>query len=144
MSLDEDHLRRLGVRLTPQRRMILDAIACCAGHVTAEQIYERIALTYTHMSLSTVYRNLERLIDLRLIAATDLGGGRICYSAIDVARHHHLICHQCGAMLDIGDDLLDGLRSAILATYGFATSIDHLALWGTCSRCLSAEPPPVL
>jgi Fur family transcriptional regulator, ferric uptake regulator len=142
MSINEEQLRSLGVRLTPQRRMILDAIACCDGHVTAEQIHERITAAYPDMSLSTIYRNLERLIDLRLIAITDLGGGRFCYSAIDANRHHHLICHQCGAVLDIGDALLDDLRAAVFSAYGFTITIDHLALWGTCARCRGAQAQP--
>ena len=135
MSIEAADLRRRGVRLTPQRRMILDAIAQSGGHVTAEQIHHRTRSVYPDMNISTVYRNLERLLDLHLVAVTDLGGGRVCYEAIGDSRHHHLICHQCGEMIGLRDDCLDELRSRILADYDFAVDIDHLALWGLCPTC---------
>mgnify|MGYP005866510105 CR=1 FL=1 len=96
MTLSELDLRRRGLRLTPQRRMILDALAQCNCHITAEELHQRIAPLYPDISLSTIYRNLERLLELRLIAVTDLGGGRVSYEALQRTRHHHLDCHRCG------------------------------------------------
>jgi Fur family ferric uptake transcriptional regulator len=139
--INEDDLRRHGVRLTPQRRMILDAIAQSSGHVTAEEIHHHILSTYPDMNISTVYRNLERLLDLHLVAVTDLGGGRVCYEALAGARHHHLICHKCGAMTELPDDLLTGLRASIQERYHFAADIDHMAIWGLCSQCGKSNTP---
>lgn len=138
MTINEGDLRQRGVRLTPQRRMILDAIAQQSGHISAEDIYDRIASVYPDMNRSTVYRNLERLCDLRLVAVTDLGGGRVRYEALDSARHHHLICHRCGTMIDLDDQLVASLRQCIAEIHHFDAEIDHLAIWGVCARCRTA------
>ena len=138
MMINAGDLRQRGVRLTPQRRMILDAIAQRSGHITAEEIYDRIAAIYPDMNRSTVYRNLERLCDLRLVAVTDLGGGRVRYEALDSARHHHLICHTCGTMIDLDDQLVASLRQCIAEIHHFDAEIDHLAIWGVCARCRTA------
>jgi Fur family ferric uptake transcriptional regulator len=135
MSIAVEDLRRRGVRLTPQRRLILDAITHSGGHVTAEQIHERVCTVYPEMSISTVYRNLERLVELRLVAVTDLGAGSVCYETIGATRHHHLICHRCGTMFSLRDDCIAQLRARILAEYDFAVDSDHLALWGLCPTC---------
>jgi Fur family transcriptional regulator, ferric uptake regulator len=133
--LDETQLRQNGIRLTPQRRMILAAITSSQGHLTAEEILQRIVPLYPDMNISTVYRNLERLLELRLLAVTDLGGGSVRYEVVGEQRHHHLICSSCGSMVELRDDLLEGLRSSIMQECGFQTAIDHLALWGLCADC---------
>ena len=135
MALDQHALRQRGIRLTPQRRMILDAIAQSKGHVTAEDIHHRILPTYPDISISTVYRNLERLLELRLVTVTDMGGGRYCYQVIGQRPHHHLICHRCGAVLELDDSLVADLRLHIEREYDFTAEIDHLALWGLCAQC---------
>jgi Fur family ferric uptake transcriptional regulator len=135
MAIDASDLRQRGIRLTPQRRMILNAITRSSGHVTAEDIYQHVAAQYPDMNISTVYRNLERLCDLRLVAVTDMGGGHVRYEALGRARHHHLICHACGAISALDDSLVADLRERIAQAYGFAADIDHLAIWGLCATC---------
>lgn len=138
MLMDEDDLHRLGIRLTPQRRMVLDALVSCRCHITAEELHQRIAPLYPDISLSTIYRTLDRLLELRLVAVTDLGGGRVCYEALQPTRHHHLVCHNCGAVVDLSDTLVAGLRERIARATGFIPEIDHLALWGICPACQEA------
>jgi Fur family ferric uptake transcriptional regulator len=139
--IDEENLHKHGIRLTPQRRMILDVISHSCGHLTAEDIHKRILDNYPYMNISTVYRNLERLLNLHLITVTDMGGGKMCYELLTAARHHHLICHRCGATIELSDDLVAGLRAEILRRHGFAAEIDHLALWGLCQTCRKAAQP---
>jgi Fur family transcriptional regulator, ferric uptake regulator len=138
IMFNEDDLRQHGIRLTPQRRMILDAIAQSHGHITAEDIHKHILPVYPDMNISTVYRNLERLLELRMIAATDMGGGSVTYELLAAARHHHLICHRCGATIELSDELVADLRAGILRKHGFTADIDHLALWGQCAACRQA------
>ncbi len=135
MMINENDLRQSGVRLTPQRRMILSAIAQSNGHITAEDLHQRIRAVYPDVNMSTIYRNLDRLLDLRLVAVTDLGGGRVCYEALSAARHHHLICHQCGGMTELDDSIVEDLRRRIAQQYHFAPQVDHLAIWGMCPAC---------
>jgi Fur family ferric uptake transcriptional regulator len=137
MSVNESDLRQRGIRLTPQRRMILAAIGQGSGHMTAEEIHQRILPLYPDMNISTVYRNLERLLELRLIAVTDLGGGRVCYEALERNRHHHLICHTCGRMIALDDSFVSSLRERVAEAHGFSADIDHHAIWGVCAQCMA-------
>ena len=61
MTIGDSEFRQRGIRLTPQRHLILQAIAQSNGHVTAEEIYQSVAGVYPDVNISTVYRNLERL-----------------------------------------------------------------------------------
>lgn len=128
-------LRARGERLTPQRLLVLDAVQQGPGHLTAEEIYERVSTRYPFINLATVYRALTWLKSQRLISETQLGRGQAEYEYLHGVRHHHLVCHRCGARQEIGDDLAAPLAEAVSERYGFQAQIDHLALYGICRRC---------
>lgn len=128
-------LRAAGQRVTPQRLMILGVFAQPGEHLTADEVYARIRPLTPAVNLSTVYRTLELFRDLGLISETDLGGGVRHFELLDDGRHHHLICRECGEMLVLDDDLVEPLREGIRERYGFAATVDHLALFGLCAYC---------
>jgi Fur family ferric uptake transcriptional regulator len=129
-----DRLRAIGQRATPQRLMILGALET-GEHLTADEVYGRIAGLSPVINRSTVYRTLELFRDLGVISETDLGGGVREFELLDQHRHHHLVCHECGAIIEIDDSLVEPLRRQALERYGFAADIDHLALFGRCRYC---------
>jgi Fur family ferric uptake transcriptional regulator len=131
-----DRLRRVGQRITPQRLVILGALRP-GEHLAADEVFVRVEPLLPGVNRSTVYRTLELFRDLGLVSMTDLGGGARQFELID-DLHHHLICHRCGALLELDDDLVDPLRDGIRARYGFAPAIDHLAIFGFCSVCTRA------
>lgn len=131
-------VRERGIRLTPQREMILLAVHECAGHVTAEHIYERVREQNPCVDISTVYRNLELLRDLGLVTQTDLGDGVVRYEmCFGHTPHHHLICLRCHGIVDLPDDLLDPIRQRVRDEYGYEPRMDHFAIYGTCPACQS-------
>ena len=128
-----DRLRRVGQRVTPQRLVILGALRR-GEHLAADDVFARVEPLLPGVNRSTVYRTLELFRDLGLVSMTDLGGGARQFELLD-DLHHHLICHRCGAILELDDALVDPLRDGIRARYGFAPAIDHLAVFGFCSVC---------
>jgi Fur family ferric uptake transcriptional regulator len=128
-----DRLRRVGQRVTPQRLVILGALEPGA-HLSADEVFARVEQQLPGVNRSTVYRTLELFRDLGLASMTDLGGGARQFELID-APHHHLICHRCGTILELDDNLVGPLREAIRHRYGFTPAIDHLALFGFCAAC---------
>jgi Fur family ferric uptake transcriptional regulator len=128
-------LQQIGYRLTPQRMMILDAIADSGGHVSAEEIHERVRAAYPYLDISTVYRTLDLLKTLHLVSETDMGRGHAQYELLSKGLHHHLICTECGKILDVDNSFLDPLRSAIDEEYDFHAEIEHLAVFGICGDC---------
>ena len=128
-----DRLRRVGQRVTPQRLVILGALRP-GEHLSADEVFARVEPVLPGVNRSTVYRTLELFRDLGLVSMTDLGSGARQFELLD-DLHHHLICHRCGAILELDDALVDPLRDGIRARYGFAPAIDHLAVFGFCADC---------
>jgi Fur family ferric uptake transcriptional regulator len=131
-------LRKAGQRPTPQRIMILSVLVESGTHMTAEAVYALVRRTYPHINLSTVYRTLEMLRDHRVISETDLGGGARQFELLR-HPHHHLICLQCGHIIEMGAGALIPLREHLLDAYGFRARLDHFAIFGHCQACATHE-----
>ena len=124
-----------GYRLTPQRLMILSAIEKSDDHISAEEIYAQVVVEYPHVNISTVYRTLELLKQLGLVTETDLGGGRVRYHPVDKGHHHHLVCKECGAIIDLDESVLARLEDVLLSRYNFSADMKHMAIFGRCAKC---------
>ena len=130
-----DKLSELGYRLTPQRMMVLSAIENSDSHISAEEIFTQVVAKYPHVNISTVYRTLDLLKRLGLVTETDLGGGRVRYHPAGKGHHHHLVCRDCGAIIDLDEPLLAPLKSTLLREYKFNADLRHLAIFGRCVNC---------
>ncbi len=124
-----------GYRLTPQRMMVLAAIENSDNHISAEEIYAQVIDKYSHVNISTIYRTLDLLKRLGLVTETDLGGGRVRYHPSDKGHHHHLVCQNCGAIVDLDESVLIPLRDALRREYKFDADLRHLAIFGRCKKC---------
>lgn len=133
-----EHLRRQGLRVTPQRLIVLEALAAHSGHISADEILQWAAARYPAINLATIYRTLDLLISIGLVAQTDFGSGVSFFELVGDAPHHHLVCEHCHAVLEIDNDVLRPLQDSILRDYGFLTNSRHLALFGCCGECKSA------
>ena len=134
-----DQVRQRGLRVTRQRALILQALCELSGHASAERVYERVAMHRRDVDLSTVYRTLERLRDVRILSQTDLGHGCAEFEVVASQPHHHLVCHVCGRVQDLPHAYLDSLVSAIRRDLDFEPTFDHLAVFGLCARCRDGE-----
>ncbi|HEY7022684.1 MAG TPA: transcriptional repressor [Ktedonobacterales bacterium] len=128
-------LRALRVRVTPQRLLVLEALATHGGHMTAEEVMRWAAPRSSGLNLATVYRTLELLVSLGMVAQTDLGGEATAYELVGGAPHHHLVCESCGVVIEMDDGLFQSLRLDVLRHYGFDTRSRHIALFGVCGDC---------
>jgi Fur family ferric uptake transcriptional regulator len=138
MSHPGEIVKRLsesGYRLTPQRLMIVSAIENSDAHISAEEIYAQVVAKYPHVNISTVYRTLELLKQLGLVTETDFGEGRVRYHPAGKGHHHHLVCTECGAVIDLDESLLASLESMLLREYKFSADLRHLAIFGHCAKC---------
>jgi Fur family ferric uptake transcriptional regulator len=114
---------------------VLEMIAESTDHISAEDIYELIKPRYRHINISTIYRTLELLKQLGLVTVTDMGDGRITYHYADKGHHHHLICHSCGAKLELDESLFVPLKKSLMKEHGFQADLRHLAIFGRCKAC---------
>src|SRR5262245_57364471 len=134
-SDDAAALRQQGHRLTPQRLIVLDVVKRSGRHLTAEEVHAAVLPQHPYINIATVYRTLQWLQEVGLVAPLALGNGPLRYEYTHGAVHHHLICQECGHESEIGDDILDTLKGHLLARYGFAVQLNHLALPGRCAVC---------
>jgi Fur family ferric uptake transcriptional regulator len=128
-------LSKQGYRLTPQRLMILSAIEHSEDHISAEEIYAQVVAKYPYVNISTVYRTLELLKGLGLVTETDLGEGRVRYHPTDKGQHHHLVCQECGAVIDLDESVLASVKDVLLREYNFIADLRHLAIFGRHVNC---------
>jgi Fur family ferric uptake transcriptional regulator len=133
------NLRQQGHRLTPQRLAVLEAIKAGPGHMTANEVLERLRAQYPTLSIPTIYRNLQWLKEVELVAETDLGGGCHVYEYIADDQHHHLVCTRCQRVTDLPSTFLDPVLKAMHDEYGFVPSMKHVALFGLCPDCQRCE-----
>lgn len=127
-----------GLRITPQRLMILHVIDEGHGHLTAEQIGDRIREQFPAIHQGTIYRTLDLLRESRLVTETHLGDRSAMYELVGNHPHHHLVCDRCGSVTEIGDSVLETLRAAIFGQFGFHVRTEHFAIFGLCKDCAGA------
>ena len=121
--------------MTPQRMMVLAAIDGSTNHISAEDIYAQVTDKYPHVNISTIYRTLDLLKRLELVTETDLGGGRVRYHPADKGHHHHLVCQECGKLIDLDETVLGSLKNTLRREYKFDADLRHLAIFGCCEKC---------
>jgi Fur family transcriptional regulator, ferric uptake regulator len=127
-------LRGAGNRITTSRRMIVAALLDAEGHITAEELCELIQGRAPDISISTIYRNLEELERLRVVVHSHLGHGPAVYHLAS-ASHAHLVCSDCGAILEAPEELFLELADQATARYGFTVDPRHFAVVGRCRAC---------
>ncbi len=132
-----DTLRSRGYRITPQREMIIEAIAHGGRHIDAEEIYTQIQQKVRSVNIATVYRTLDLLVEQGLASRIDLGQGRVIYATYQHGPHIHLVCRQCGQVMDANQDLLASFTRQLQDQYHFTADLQHISILGLCPDCQS-------
>jgi Fur family transcriptional regulator, ferric uptake regulator len=133
-----DVLRARGLRLTAQRQLVLEAVQRL-GHATPEQVHQAVCKTAAGVNITTIYRALELLEGLGLVAHTHLSHGAPTYHVAGERSHLHLVCHRCGAVEEAPLELMRPLADRLRAERGFVLDIGHVAMFGTCARCAESQ-----
>ena len=129
-------LREKGMKLTPQRRLILDIIHDSGGHLTAEEILDYVQARAPGVNKSTIYRTLELLEELGCVFKSELGD-RFIYHHAEEGHHHHLLCQMCGKSIDCDEDLFLSVEKITNRKYGFRADFKHVVISGLCVDCRS-------
>lgn len=132
-----DTLRQRGYRITPQRELIIQALAHANGHVTAEEIYDQVHARARAINIATVYRTLDLLVANGLASRADLWDGRVVYTTFEHGQHIHLVCKHCGAVYNAEHLLLQPLDEHLKSQYQFQADLEHISITGLCADCQS-------
>ncbi len=137
MSVDRilTRWREAGGRITTNRRLIVaEVVGAGRDHLTAADLAERIGAHHPEVHSSTVYRALEALTELGVIEHVHFGHGAAVYHLVEDA-HHHLLCEECGTVVDVPLDRFEALSEELRRRYGFTIDPAHFALVGRCADC---------
>ncbi len=130
-----DLLRRRGLRVTPQRRMILEAMRTLGGHLTVEEIHRAVQARIPGVDLSTVYRTLRLFAELGLLDQHALREGDRVYELRLRPDHAHFVCERCGKVEHLDPDLLEPLRTRLRHRIPGAVRRLTLTVTGLCPQC---------
>jgi Fe2+ or Zn2+ uptake regulation protein len=120
-------------RLTKQRAGILRALED-GQHLSAEAILERVRLELPGVSLGTIYRTLDILRSIGLVQIFSYAGGAAKYEAA-LDKHHHLVCTQCGSVVNVNVSDALPLAHAVAGDHGYVEVDCALVISGRCAAC---------
>jgi Fur family peroxide stress response transcriptional regulator len=125
--------REHALPLTVQRRLVLEALSFRTDHPTADQVFDDVRKRMPEISRTTVYRVLETFVRIAVARKVCHPGAAARYE-IKTHRHHHLVCLNCEAMLDLEQPSLDDLPLPSVNS-GFHIEDYSIQFRGLCSEC---------
>jgi len=142
MACEELFIRRLrerGLRLTPQREMILAVLHEREGLTTPEEIFEQVRTKTRAVDISTVYRTLDLLQELGIVSRIDdPSDGQHRYELLGLhGPHLHLVCRSCGEVQGLDVSFAEAFAQRLEAEHGFWADLGHLNIEGVCRVCMA-------
>ena len=127
-------LKEKGLKLTPQRRLIVDAIHDASVHLTAEEIIAHVQAKMPEVHKSTIYRTLDLLEKTGCVFKSELDSHAIYHHA-EEGHHHHLVCSRCGRIIECDKNLFNSVEKSLVEEYGFHVDFKHMVMNGLCKEC---------
>ena len=129
-----ERLREQGLRLTPQRELVLAAVEKLQ-HATPDEIYAEVQSSSAAVNRSTVYRTLEVLEELGLVRHLHLSDRAPTYHAVEAHPHFHLKCRKCGAAISVAQEKAAAFVERLREDEGFEVDVAHLTVFGVHVEC---------
>lgn len=124
------------LKYSRQRESIKECLMARCDHPTADTLYNSIREEYPNISLGTVYRNLNLLVELGEIQKLTCGDGKDHFDA-EIAPHYHFVCKDCNAVVDVPMDALPQLDQEVSDHLGAQVDNHTIYFYGTCPECVS-------
>lgn len=142
----DDFIRRKHLRRTPQRDAIVRLAFSGNEHFTADELFERIRHTDARSSRATIYRTLSLLVEAGLLREIDLGGDQTTYDPnfLDRPTHNHLVCIDCGRIVEFEDSHLEILNDCLTRRLGFQPVRQSIRIEACCERLRNTGTCPKL
>ena len=129
----EAYLEKLGLRQTRQRKIILDAVLSAPRHVDAETVAKVAKDIDSSIGLATVYRTLKMMTDSKILVERHFSDQRACFEFADEDVHHdHLICNQCGEIIEFLDEEIEKKQVEVTKNLGFVLTSHKMELFADC------------
>ena len=130
------HIQKQGLKRTAQRDLILDVFLHTEGHLSGEDLYRLVREQDSNVGQTTIYRTLKLLTDAGLAREVRFGDGRAHYEHNYKHQHHdHMICSECGKIIEFFSPELEAIQDQMAAKYKFELTSHLLRMIGVCSDC---------
>jgi Fur family ferric uptake transcriptional regulator len=132
----DDYVRRNNLKSTQQRDVIVDLFLRSKGHISIDDLLARVRRKNPNIGYATVYRTLKLLTQAGIAAAREFGDGQTRFEVQEDETHHdHLICVECGLILEFENDSIEKLQDEMAARLGGFQLVRHkLELYGLCPK----------
>ena len=131
-----DTLHENGMKCTPARLSIFKEVYSSSEHFDADEIYFRLRSEKKRVSRATVYRTLDLLVENGFVSKVNVGQSQVHFENTLAQKHHeHLVCTQCGKIIEFNNKLLEEEQNRICKEYGFLPTKHNLIVFGLCDKC---------
>lgn len=130
-------VKQKGLKYTEQREIVLNILIHAEDHLTAEEVYNEIKSQdkNSNIGIATVYRALSFLEEVDLITSINFGTDGKKYESNAKSHHDHLICTECGKIIEFLDDEIEKRQERIAKKNKFKITSHSMQLYGVCSDC---------
>jgi len=134
------YLREQGLPVTQQREAVAEVVFSSDEHLSVDDIEQRLREEGEKLGKATIYRTLDLLVKSKLVEEHDFGEGfkRYEHRLSQQPVHQHLICLECGKVIEFQSDDVAKIEAEITARHGFRPTRHRLEIYGLCRECHEA------
>ncbi len=134
------HMSKKGLRSTDQRRLIVETFFASPNHVSIEELLAHVRAHDPRIGYATVYRTLKLLSECGVAFERRFGDGLTRYELADDASHHdHLICLECGSILEFEEPRIEEIQEQVALQYGYLLRSHKHEMYGICPKCQTEQ-----
>jgi Fur family ferric uptake transcriptional regulator len=137
----ESFLRTKNLKQSKPRRDIVEVFLASEGHLSAQELCERVRRTNPRIGFATVYRTLKLLAECGLARTMDYGDGTLRYEP-DRFQHHHIICTSCNRTVEFLSPELESLLQRVQKEHQFTPQAHAVRILSICTDCSQTASPP--
>ncbi len=133
--MDNKELKKAGLKVTLPRVKILEILETVPQrHMSAEDVYRALLDSDEEIGLATVYRVLTQFEAAGLVRRHNFEGGSAVFELDDGSHHDHIVCQQCGEVVEFFDEIIEERQHAVAEKHGFEIGEHALVIYGNCVR----------
>lgn len=131
---------KLGVRSTRQRTAVVNVLRDLENFASAKTIHQELTNRKLRVGLTTVYRTLQSLTDIKAVDVLHMSNGETLYRhCVTEEHHHHLVCTNCGKTVEIDGGPVEKWANEVCATHGFTLTGHEAEVFGLCADCAAKK-----
>jgi Fur family ferric uptake transcriptional regulator len=133
----KEYIAKHGLKTSRQRELIAEVFFAAGGHLSIDELLERVRTTDPKVGQATVYRTMKLLTKCGLAEPRQFGDGHTRYEPVeeDHEHHDHLICTSCGKIVEFHNDEIELLQDRVADQHGFVVTHHKMELYGLCEDC---------